>query len=73
METDSVLDSHYAEGSLMPLLATKLIFQEIPKRSPFFIRPLLWIVFSQAEKIVVTSNLKRHLAAVHTIFTRALY
>ncbi|KAF7973828.1 hypothetical protein HWV62_14102, partial [Athelia sp. TMB] len=34
-------------GAIMPVLVNKLIFQIIPTQAPFFIRPLLWIVFGQ--------------------------
>jgi hypothetical protein len=34
----------------MPLLVNKLIFSLIPARAPFFIRPLLWVVFGQLDK-----------------------
>jgi glutathione S-transferase len=30
---------HYAEGSAMPLLVMKLIFNSIPMRAPFFLKP----------------------------------
>jgi glutathione S-transferase len=31
---------HFAEGSAMPPLVTSLIFDEIPKRAPFLVRPI---------------------------------
>jgi glutathione S-transferase len=31
---------HFAEGSAMPPLVMTLLFTEVPKRSPFFIRPI---------------------------------
>lgn len=31
---------HYAEGSLMPLLVMQLVFGQIPKQSPWLIKPL---------------------------------
>jgi glutathione S-transferase len=31
---------HYAEGSLMPLLFMKLVFNRLPERVPFFMRPV---------------------------------
>jgi len=34
----------------MPLLVNKLIFSLVPARAPFFIRPLLWMVFGQLDK-----------------------
>ncbi|BBI59171.1 hypothetical protein HSBAA_04770 [Vreelandella sulfidaeris] len=31
---------HYAEGSLMPLLVMQLVFGQLPKQSPWLIKPL---------------------------------
>ena len=42
----------------MPLLVNKLIFRLVPSRAPFFLRPLLWPVFSTLDSAVVNPRLK---------------
>ena len=44
----------------MPILVNKLIFQIIPAQAPFFIRPLLWIVFGQVDKQLTVPELKKN-------------
>jgi glutathione S-transferase len=35
---------HYAEGSLMPPLLIKLIFDQMEEKSPFFLRPIVQLI-----------------------------
>ncbi|MES2752813.1 MAG: glutathione S-transferase [Pseudomonadota bacterium] len=53
---------HYAEGSAMPLLVQKLLFTVIPKRAPFFMRPVMKTVFGQLLARVVNPQLKHHIS-----------
>jgi glutathione S-transferase len=51
---------HYAEGSLMPILVQKLIFDMVPAQSPFFIRPLVSMIFTQLENQLVLPEIRKH-------------
>ena len=58
-------DSHYAEGSLMPLLVQKIIFDIIPRQSPFVIRPLVSMVFAQLQTHLVQPEIRKHINLVN--------
>ncbi|KAG2172719.1 hypothetical protein INT43_000066 [Umbelopsis isabellina] len=50
---------HFAEGTLMfPLLMT-LIFMEVTKQTPFFVRPIASAISSQVHKLFIDPNLQR--------------
>jgi glutathione S-transferase len=53
---------HYAEGSAMPLLLLKLLFNIMPKRAPALLRPLVRKVSTQALTTLVNPQLKQHMA-----------
>jgi glutathione S-transferase len=53
---------HYAEGSAMPLLLLKLLFNIMPKRAPALLRPLVRKVSSQTLTMLVNPQLKQHMA-----------
>lgn len=48
---------HYAEGSAMPFLVMKLVFDEMPKQSPFFLRPLLRAISGKVGSAFLNPNL----------------
>lgn len=52
---------HYAEGSLMPPLLLKLVFDEIEKKSPLLVRPVTKGISAQVKKLLITPNLRQHL------------
>ncbi len=52
---------HYAEGSLMPPLLLKLVFDEIEKKSPLLVRPIAKGISAQVKKLLITPNLRQHL------------
>ncbi|KAI0070764.1 thioredoxin-like protein [Panus rudis PR-1116 ss-1] len=61
--TDTLSDlyfTHYAEGSLMPLLVFKLIFQMAPQKAPFIIRPFIGLLFGTLARRLVDPRLKLH-------------
>ena len=68
-----LVDTHYAEASLMPLLVNKIIFKIIPERSPFLIRPLLRSVFNQVSALMLNPRLKAHVQMVSTLPCLAPY
>lgn len=47
---DNTFFMHYAEGSFMPPLVLKQVFQTIYEKSPFFVRPFTSIVTNQICK-----------------------
>jgi glutathione S-transferase len=51
---------HYAEGSLMPLLLMKLIFNRIPSRLPFFMRPVGKAIAAGANKTLLDPQIGAH-------------
>lgn len=53
---------HYAEGSAMPLLYQKLLFSLVPKRGPWYARPLLRPIFKRMQETLVDPQLERHIA-----------
>ncbi|PPQ92140.1 hypothetical protein CVT25_007970 [Psilocybe cyanescens] len=63
---DNLYFSHYAEGSLMPVLVLKFIFTVVPKKSPFFIRPFLGFVFGQLDKQLVQPQIVKHLRMIES-------
>ena len=52
---------HYAEGSIMPLLLLKLVFDALPRRSPALVRPLVQSIANRAEQGFGGPQLKLHL------------
>jgi len=61
---DNLYFSHYAEGSLMPILIQRLIFENVPKNSPFWIRPIVNQVFTQLNKLLVEPEIKKNLMMI---------
>jgi len=56
---------HYAEGSLMPQLLLKLVFDRLKKsKVPFFIKPVIRKIADKVLNTFVLPNLKTHLAYV---------
>ena len=53
---------HYAEGSLMPLLVMKLVFNKIRTDAPFLVRPIARAIANQVSKQFLDPNLASHLA-----------
>ncbi|GHC70478.1 glutathione S-transferase [Pseudorhodoferax aquiterrae] len=53
---------HYAEGSAMPPLLLKLVFDRIERaQMPFFVRPIARGIAAKAKAAIVLPNLKQHL------------
>ncbi|KAF8907835.1 thioredoxin-like protein [Gymnopilus junonius] len=61
---DNLYFSHYAEGSLMPILVQKVIFDIVPKNSPFLIRPLVKSIFEKLDSQLVQNELKKHFSMI---------
>lgn len=56
---------HYAEGSLMPLLVMQLVFSQIPKQSPWLIKPLAKGISDTVSKRFLAPQLKQHLSFIN--------
>lgn len=53
---------HYAEGSLMPPLLLKLVFDRIDKGPmPFFVRPVAKAIAARGKRSFIEPQIKRHL------------
>jgi glutathione S-transferase len=53
---------HYAEGSAMPPLLLKLIFDQIEKNPmPFFVRPIARLIVSRVKSSFIEPQLTQHL------------
>jgi glutathione S-transferase len=53
---------HYAEGSAMPILLLKLVFQRMPLGVPFFIRPIARAISKKAQTSFIDPQMARHMA-----------
>ncbi|KAF8652540.1 hypothetical protein AX16_004352 [Volvariella volvacea WC 439] len=63
---DNLYFTHYAEGSLQPILVRRLLFRTIPKNSPTLLRPLLNTVFQKLDKTLNGAELERHGKLIET-------
>lgn len=52
--------THYAEGSVQPLLVRRLLFRLIPDNAPFLIRPLLKGIFGKVDQTLISPELDKH-------------
>lgn len=55
---------HYAEGSLMPFLVMRLVFSQIPKKVPFFLKPIGNGIVAAVNKGFLTPNLGTQLQVI---------
>src|SRR5262245_56831411 len=51
---------HYAEGSLMPLLLMKLVFNRLPERVPWAMRPVARAISNGADKTLLGPQITTH-------------
>lgn len=53
---------HYAEGSLMPYLVMKLVFDQIERaKMPFFAKPIAKAISAKTQEAFILPNIARHL------------
>ena len=52
---------HYAEGSLMPPLLLKLVFDAVGSQAPFLLRPLTKGISSQVDRAFIGPQIRTHL------------
>ncbi len=61
---------HYAEGSLMPLLVTKLVFSRLPALAPFFVRPVVRALVRNVNRGYLDPQLRQHLGFLEGELTK---
>jgi glutathione S-transferase len=52
---------HYAEGSAMPPLLLKLVFQRLPRQAPALLRPLVRAIARRAQRTFIDPQLRTHI------------
>ena len=52
---------HAAQGSLMPLLTSKLVFNRLTTRVPFFLKPIMTAVIGKANKVFLQPRIDKFL------------
>jgi glutathione S-transferase len=52
---------HYAEGSLMPFLVMKLVFNKVRTDAPFLVRPIARVIADTVGKQFLNPNIASHL------------
>ncbi|MCW5649204.1 MAG: glutathione S-transferase [Ramlibacter sp.] len=63
---------HYAEGSAMPPLLLKLVFDQIEKASmPFFAKPIARAIAGKAKSSFILPNIRQHLDYLEAELGRA--
>lgn len=63
---------HYAEGSAMPPLLLKLVFDQVEKaKLPFFIKPIVMGISGKVKQGFITPQLKRHLDYMEAELSRS--
>ncbi|MBX3657365.1 MAG: glutathione S-transferase [Ramlibacter sp.] len=63
---------HYAEGSAMPPLLLKLVFDQIEKaRMPFFAKPIARAIAGKAKSSFILPNIRQHLDYLEAELGRA--
>jgi glutathione S-transferase len=60
---------HFAEGSAMPPLVMSLVFNEIPKQTPFFVRPVANAITAAVQKMFLRPNIEAQLDFIEAELT----
>ncbi|KAG8746362.1 hypothetical protein FRC12_014302 [Ceratobasidium sp. 428] len=63
---DNLYYTHYTEGTLAPLLVSRVIYSAIPDRSPLLIRPIVRLVFNTLLAQMVDPRLKAHVKMIES-------
>ena len=61
---------HFAEGSAMPPLVMTLLFGEIPKRAPFFVRPVARMIGATVTSSFLKPNIEAQQALMDSELAR---
>jgi glutathione S-transferase len=61
---------HFAEGSAMPPLLMKLVFDKVETAPlPFFVKPIARAISKNVKSVLITPNLERHLTYMEAALT----
>ncbi|CAF3714050.1 unnamed protein product [Rotaria socialis] len=52
---------HYVEGSLMPILVMKFIFQNLQKQAPWVVKPIVNAICKKVDDLYLGPNINTHL------------
>ena len=63
----------YAEGSLMPILLTGLIFSKVEANTPFLVRPVAKGIAAKVRKIFITPNFTTHFEFLETELSKSTW
>ncbi|KAH8824709.1 thioredoxin-like protein [Flagelloscypha sp. PMI_526] len=58
--TDDLYYAYYSEGTFMPVVFLKLLGTIAPAQSPFFVRPLVSLVFAGLNAAHIDGEVKKH-------------
>jgi glutathione S-transferase len=65
---------HYAEGSAMPLLLLKLVFDRIEQeRLPFFVKPIANLITSRTNRAFIAPQITQHLDYLEAELEKSLW
>ncbi|MES1025327.1 glutathione S-transferase [Gloeocapsa sp. BRSZ] len=64
---------HYAEGSAMPLLLLKLVFDRIEQQAPFFVKPIAQLITSQMKSSFIEPRIRQHLNYLEAELGKSLW
>jgi glutathione S-transferase len=64
---------HFAEGSAMPPLVMTLLFSEIPRRTPFFVRPVARAISRTVQTSFLEPQIKRQLDLMESELGRSAW
>ncbi len=65
---------HYAEGSFMPFLVMRLVFETLKSAPmPFFVRPIIKRAANEVVKAYIGPNIKTHLAFIEHHLSQNTY
>ncbi|MGE0312834.1 MAG: glutathione S-transferase [Lautropia sp.] len=64
---------HFAEGSAMPPLLMKLVFDNIERRAPLLVRPVARAIAQRARALLVDPNLERQMAFMNDTLARSAW
>ena len=64
---------HFAEGSAMPPLVMSLLFTELPKRTPFFMRPVARVLGEKVRESFLQPQIVRQLDLIESELGRSAW
>ena len=64
---------HFAEGSAMPPATMKLVFDMLPRRAPFFVRPIAVLLGKAVDMQYLGPTLAKQAAFIETTLTQSAW